>query len=173
VVRLTPELRAYIRRTDRFRAGRDPIPLLRTGPGKIARAVAGLSLAQLRRRPAKGKWSIIEILGHLVDTEFAYGWRDRLSLGQSGSEILGYDQAAWVREFNYRRAKPRSLLAQMAAMRGATLDLVLRLPRRTWNRYGLHTERGKQTVRRNLELIAGHDLNHLSQIRAIRKKFGW
>ena len=41
------------------------------------------------------------------------------------------------------------------------------MPRSTWKRYGLHPERGKETVRRTLELVAGHDLNHLDQIRAI------
>jgi len=171
--RLTPELRAYIRKTDSFRAGREPIALLRTGPDKIARAVAGLTKGQLRRRPGKGKWSVIEILGHLVDTEFTYGYRNRLSLAQSGSEILGYDQEVWVREFRYGNGDPRQLLEQMKVMRRATLDLVTRLPRKTWKRYGMHSERGKQTVQRNLELIAGHDLNHLSQIQAIRKKFSW
>jgi uncharacterized damage-inducible protein DinB len=172
-VRLSPELREYIRKTDRFRAGRDPIALLKTGPAKIARAVAGLRRSQLRKRPATGKWSIIEILGHLVDTEFTYGYRNRLSLGESGSQILGYDQAVWVREFNYRRSDPKPHLEQMRVMREATLDLVTRMPRKSWKRYGMHSERGRQTVQRNLELIAGHDLNHLDQILAIRKKYGW
>ena len=172
-VRLTPELRQYIRKTDRLRAGRDPIALLKTGPAKIARAVAGLNKSQLRKPPARGKWSIIEILGHLVDTELTYGYRNRLSLAQSGSEILGYDQAVWVREFKYRGCNPKPLLEQMRVMREATLDLVLRMPRKSWKRYGVHSERGRQTVQRNLELIAGHDLNHLDQILAIRKKHGW
>jgi len=47
------------------------------------------------------------------------------------------------------------------------------VPRSWWTRYGMHSERGKETVRRTLELIAGHDLNHLDQIMAIRKKYGW
>ncbi|HYQ89770.1 MAG TPA: DinB family protein, partial [Candidatus Binatia bacterium] len=64
-VSLTPELKAYIRKTENYRAGREPIALMKKAPAKFARAVAGLSASQMRKRPARGKWSIIEILGHL------------------------------------------------------------------------------------------------------------
>ena len=170
-VKLTPEVRAYVRKIDGYRAGQDPLPLLKSAPAKFARAIAGLSARQLRRRPTAVKWSIIEILGHLHDTEVVYGYRYRQSLCQPGSLILGYDQALWADELRHRRANAKRLLDHIRALREGNLDAVQRVPRRHWKRYGMHTERGKQTVRRTLELIAGHDLNHLDQIRAIRKKF--
>ena len=172
-VKLSTEVRAYIRKTDRYRAGGDPVQLQRSAPTKFERAIRGLSARQLRRRPASGKWSIIEILGHLHDTEVVYGYRNRLSLSTTGSLIMGYDQARWVVELHHRRSDAKRLLAQIRVLREGNLDTILRVPRRNWKRYGMHNERGRQTVRRNLELIAGHDLNHLDQIRAIRKKFGW
>ncbi|MBI4364825.1 MAG: DinB family protein [Candidatus Latescibacteria bacterium] len=111
-VSISPELRAYIRKTDRYRAGRDPIKLQRSAPEKFARAIAGLSAKQMRRRPAPSKWSIIEILGHLHDTEVVYGYRNRLSLSQPGCTILGYDQAEFVRQLRHRRADAKRLIAQ-------------------------------------------------------------
>jgi len=173
VFRLTPELRAYVRKIDAYRAGRAPLPLLRTGPGKIARAVSGLSKARLKKRPASGKWSIIEILGHLLDTEFVYGYRWRLTAGQPRSPIPGYDQDAWSRELHYRRADAKRLVAGIQELRRHNLEFVTRIPRPRWERYGMHSERGRESLRRSMELIAGHDLNHLDQIRAIRKKYGW
>lgn len=174
-IRLAPELQAYLRKTDSLRAGRDPIRLMRGGPAKIARAVAGLRPSQLRQRPAPGKWSIQEILGHLFDTEVVYGYRYRMAIGQSGSPIQGYDQAMWVVEMGYNRKRwsAKRLLEHIAALRRSTLYLFDSMPRGTYERFGVHSERGKETVRRTQELIAGHDLNHLEQIRAIRKKFGW
>lgn len=149
--------------------------LMRVAPAKFARAVAGLKPAQLRRRPAPGKWSIQEILGHLADTEVVYGYRYHMALGESGSPIQGYDQERWVREFGYRgsRWSAKRLLANIAALRRATLYHLENMPRAAFDRYGMHSERGRETVRRTQELIAGHDLNHLDQIKAIRKKFGW
>jgi uncharacterized damage-inducible protein DinB len=162
-----------MKKIDGYRAGREPIILMRTGPNKIARAVAGLRKSQLRRRPARGKWSIVEILGHLVDTEVVYGYRYRMALSQPGMPIQAYDQATWTEALRHRNRDARRALTQIRLLRDVNLDLVESVPRRSWDRYGWHSERGKETVRRTLELIAGHDLNHLDQILAIRKKYGW
>jgi uncharacterized damage-inducible protein DinB len=172
-VKIAPEFKAYMKKLDDYRAGRDPIGLMKAAPGKVARAVAGLSAKKMRRRPKRGKWSIIEILGHLQDTEFVYGYRIRLSLAQPGATILGYDQAVWTEELRHNRGNAKQLIERIRVLRDGNLETVRRVPRPLWKRYGMHNERGKETVRRALELIAGHDLNHLDQIRAIRKKYGW
>ena len=171
--RVAPEFREYMKKIQGYRAGRDPIALMRTGPQKIARAVAGLNRAQLRRRPAPGKWSIAEILGHLVDTEVVYGYRYRMALSQPGMPIQAYDQATWTNALRHNRREARRSVVQIQFLRGVNLDLLTSVPRSEWKRYGVHSERGKETVRRTVELIAGHDLNHLNQILAIRKKYGW
>lgn len=171
--RIDPEIRAYVRKIDAYRAGKDPIRLMKTGPTKIARAIRGLKPVQLRKRPARGKWCIAEILGHLVDTEVVYGYRYRLALAQPGSPIQGYDQHTWTEALRHARRNPSRLMEQIQTLRKINLDLVESMPRKTWERYGRHTERGNESVRRTLELIAGHDLNHLDQIVAIRKKYGW
>jgi hypothetical protein len=171
---VTPEQRAYMRKIDGFRDGRDPIALMKVAPGKFARSVQGLSASKMRRRPARGKWSIIEILGHLSDTEVVYGYRYRLCLGQPGSPIIGYDQARWVEELRHQsRGNAKRLLEKIRVAREGTLEMLAQVPRKNWKRYGVHNERGRESVRRTMELIAGHDLNHLDQIRAIRKKYGW
>jgi uncharacterized damage-inducible protein DinB len=172
-IRITPEIVAYVRKIDAYRAGRDPIRSMRGAPGRLERAVSGLTPAQLRRRPARGKWSIADIVGHLLDTEVVYGYRYRMALCESGSPIQGYDQAGWAETFRGRRANAATLLRQIRLLREVNLDLVTGVPRSWWTRYGMHSERGKETVRRTLELIAGHDWNHLDQIMAIRKQFGW
>lgn len=172
-VRITPEIRAYIRKIDAYRAGRDPIRSMRGAPARLERAVQGLTPSQLRRRPQPGKWSIEDILGHLLDTEVVYGYRYRMALAESGSPIQGYDQAGWANLFRGRRANAATLLGQIRLLREVNLELVTGVPRTWWARYGRHSERGKETVRRTLELIAGHDWNHLDQIMAIRKRFGW
>jgi len=171
---VAPDQRAYMRKIDGYRAGREPVALMKVAPRKFARAVAGLSVSQMRRRPARGKWSIIEILGHLSDTEVVYGYRYRLCLCEPRSEIVGYDQARWVEELRHRsRGSAKRLLEKIRVAREGTLEMLRQVPRRNWERFGVHNERGRESVRRTMELIAGHDLNHLDQIKAIRKKFGW
>ena len=53
--------------------------------------------------------------------------------------------------------------------RERTVRLLQSLPNEMWENFGLHSERGKETVRRVSEMMAGHDLNHLGQIQALLK----
>ena len=36
-----------------------------------------------------------------------------------------------------------------------------------WKQFGIHAERGEESVERIVEMMAGHDINHLRQIEAI------
>jgi len=46
----------------------------------------------------------------------------------------------------------------------------MKLSQQQWDSYGVHRERSKETVRRVLELLDEHDINHLRQIHAILGK---
>jgi len=67
----------------------------------------------------------------------------------------------------------KRLLERVRLLREENLRLLKSVPRPWWNRYGMHSERGRESVKRTLLLLAGHDVNHLNQIRAIRRQFGW
>jgi len=58
--------------------------------------MANLSRADLAHRPAPGKWSIKEIICHLADVEVVNGWRYRMILAQSGSNLTAFDQDLWA-----------------------------------------------------------------------------
>jgi hypothetical protein len=47
--------------------------------------------------------------------------------------------------------------------------LLTSVPRRLWENYGQHSERGKETVDHVMRMMAGHDLNHLQQLEKIAK----
>ncbi len=53
--------------------------------------------------------------------------------------------------------------------RERTVRLLKSLPKGMWDSYGIHSERGKESVKRVSEMMAGHDINHMNQIRAILK----
>jgi uncharacterized damage-inducible protein DinB len=172
-IQVQEQFKQYMARMRSYLAGRDPLKMQAAYPGKLARAVRGLSKAQLVRRPRPKKWSIQEILGHLADTEVVYGWRLRLMLAQPGQPIMAYDQDKWAANLGYKRLPAAKLLEQVRVLRESNLRLLKSVPRQWWNRYGMHSERGKETVARTVVLLAGHDVNHLNQIAAIRKQFNW
>ncbi len=167
------EFKQYIARMKGYVGGRDPLKLMAVHPVKLERAVRGLTKAQLLRRPRPKKWSIQEILAHLADSEVVYGWRLRLMLAEPGLPLQPTDQDLWAANLPYKRLPAAKLLEQLRVLRESNLRLLKSVPRPWWNRYGMHLERGKETVARMVVLLAGHDINHLNQIAAIRKRFGW
>lgn len=147
----------------------EPLKVQAATPKKLERLMAGASGSRLRKRPAPDKWSVAEILAHLADVEIVVGWRVRLILGAPGTAIQAFDQDSWVAALHYDKRNPRESLAQLRALREANLALYKSLSPEQWKHYGMHSERGQESVEHILRMMAGHDLNHLRQIEQILK----
>ncbi len=157
----------YVQRINGYIAGQEPLKVQAATPKKLERLVARASAAKLRKRPAPDKWSVTEILAHLADVEIVIGWRVRSILGAPGTPIQAFDQDTWVEAGHYAKRNPRECIAQIRAARAANLALYKSLAPEQWQHYGMHSERGKETVEQIVRMIAGHDLNHLQQIESI------
>jgi hypothetical protein len=165
-----PEAAAeYTRALLELLGDRDPLEVQGRLVAEVHAAIAGLPDADLRRPERPGKWSILEVLQHLADTELVVGWRLRRILTEEEPELAGFDQDAWARDLGYRDADPEVTLSQLGVLREANLRLLRSLPEEAWERAGRHAERGRETVRRVASLAAAHDLVHLRQIERIRR----
>jgi hypothetical protein len=147
--------------------GQDPIKLQSATPKKLDRLIRGVSTAKLRKRPAPDKWSVAVILAHLADVEIVVGWRMRSILGSPGTPIQAFDQDAWVTAGHYEKRDPRKAVAQHRVAREANLDLLKSLTPDQWKHFGMHSERGQESIEHIARMIAGHDVNHLQQIERI------
>ena len=159
----------YAERVLEYVEGKDPLKILATTPAKLAALLKGKTKKQLTKRLGDDKWSVGEIAAHLGDAEIAIAWRFRQILSTNGVAIQGYDQNAWSAAFDYVRRDPKQSLEQFRTLRGANVALLKSVPRKLWENYGMHSERGKESVARVVAMVAGHDLNHLQQIEAILK----
>ena len=72
-------------------------------------------------------------------------------------------------KFNYRKRDPRKSFEIFRVLRENNLALLKSIPKPMWENYGIHSERGSETVARITEMVAGHDINHMSQIEKIVK----
>ena len=162
--------RQYKQRLLSYTGGRKPLPLLRVASRRLESLLRGRSRKQLTHRPAPGKWSVAEIMAHLADSEVVLGWRFRMMLSQSGAPIQAFDQDLWAKGGCYERREMRHSLALFRAVRGANVKLLESLSARQWKHYGVHSERGRESIADTAQLLAGHDLNHLLQIENILKK---
>jgi len=98
------------------------------------------------------------------------GFRMRLILGAPGTPIAAFDQDAWVISLHYEKRDPRKSIHHFRVAREANLALLKSLKPEQWKHYGIHAERGQESIEHFVRLIAGHDLNHLQQIERILSK---
>ena len=102
---------------------RDPLDVQAELAGWIEQRTASLDDATLRRPEAPGKWSVIEVVQHLADTELAYGYRVRMILTHDAWPVEVFDREAWSRELRYQDAPLAGALEQLRALRSANLRL--------------------------------------------------
>ena len=149
--------------------GVDPIEAQRKAPKRVKKLVKGLTEKQLSRRPGEGKWSIKEIVGHLVDAEFVNGTRMRFVAAHDRPAIAAYDENLFAARLGNERAKTKELLESFAHARAANLAMLARLPKGAFDRVGIHSERGEESIRAMITMYAGHDRVHEAQIERVKE----
>jgi hypothetical protein len=137
----------YMQRISGYAEGNEPLAVQLATAKKLGRLIEGVSTTKLRKRPAPDKWSVSEILAHLADTETVGSFRMRLILGAPGTPIPAFDQDAWVTSGHYEKRDPRKSLELFRALREANLALLKSLTPDQWKHYGMHAERGQETMR--------------------------
>ncbi len=143
---------------------RDPLAVQAELLPWLERRVAGLPDAAVRAPEAAGKWSVLEVVQHLADTELVYGYRIRMVLTHDNWPIEVYDREAWARDLHYSALTPGDALDQLRSLRSANLRLYRSLSPGQLARAGLHSARGAESVSLMIGLLAGHDLTHRRQI---------
>ena len=163
---------AYVRSLLELLGDRDPLQVQAEQLEVLASETCGMDDATLRRVEKPGKWSILQVIQHLADTELVQGYRLRMVLAHETPEIQGYDQDLWATQLKYSGGQLADSLSQLRALREANLRLLRSLTPQQFERVGLHSERGPESVRRMMQMTAGHDLLHRNQIRRIKRAIG-
>lgn len=161
------DAQAYTRALLAVLGDRAPLDVLAELPAWLEAHVATLDDAVLRRPEAPGKWSVLQVVAHLLDAEIVHSHRTRRIAAEKDPVIEAYDQDAWVREFDHANADLGVTLHALSALRMANLRHWSRLTPEQLERAGTHKERGRETAAHYLKLAAGHDLVHRRQVERI------
>ena len=157
----------YQKRMLGYTEGQEPLKVLAETPKRLDRLLKGVPASKLRKRPEPGKWSVAEIVTHIADTELVGGFRMRLILGAPGTPIQAFNQDDWVVAGHYDKRDPKKALEQFRVLRDANLALLKSLTPEQWKHFGMHSERGEETIEHITKMFAGHDLNHIAQVERI------
>lgn len=154
-----------------FIGSNDPYPVLESTADRIAAIAGDLTPEEVASAPQPGKWSIHQILAHLTDNELVAQTRIRLMLFEETPVLAAYDQDRWVNGWTREQESFEATLQRFRVLRESTLRIFRNTPEDDLKRIGTHTERGVQTPGDYIVILAGHDINHLSQIDGIRNRF--
>jgi hypothetical protein len=114
-----------------------------------------------RFRYERGKWSIREVFGHMIDAERVFGYRGFCISRGEQAPLPAFDENAYVARSRYDEQPLAELLAEWIAVRKANLAFLLPLQEREWELVGTASLR-PVSVRALAYIMAGHVRHHLA-----------
>lgn len=134
--------------------------------------IDGLSPADLDAHPVPGKWSMRQLVVHLLDSDLTYGHRMRKLAAEEKPLIMAYDETLWA-SAPALQIGDLKVVASIFEMHRHWMAGVLRaLPADAWNREGVHSQRGIVTVGKLLSGMVEHVTMHEPFAVAKREKLG-
>jgi hypothetical protein len=119
-------------------------------------------------RYAPGKWSVKEVVGHLVDAERIMAYR-ALAIARGDTQPLpGFEEDDYVRHAEFDAWRVGDLAEAYALARRATIVFFRNLPEAAWRRRGV-ANGNEVTVRALAWIIAGHEQHHVN---VLRERYG-
>ena len=129
---------------------------------QIAETVAVISAVSEEEgafRYAPGKWSIRQLLGHVIDTERIMAYRALRIARNDKTPIEGFEQDDYVRDGPFERCRLKNLIDEFKLVRQTTVAMLGGLQPGDWTRQGV-ANNNKISVRALAYIIAGHELHH-------------
>ena len=150
---------------EKFLDGRALDTILAATPMEIGRLMQAIGAEKATVSPAPGKWSPAEIVAHLADCELVFAFRLRQTLAEDSPVIQPFDQDKWAA--TYPGTSAGLALGVFSSLRRWNLKLIGAALPAAADRPMIHPERGAMTFQTVVETMAGHDLNHLGQLRRL------
>ena len=156
--------------TKKFITIEQVLTLLAETPARIDALAAGLSPAQLRRRPSRDEWSANEVLAHLRACADVRGGCIPAILANERPTLRAVDPRTWMKQTDYLELEFRPSFRAFARQRADLLAVLDGLPLEGWSRSATVTGAGKaleRTVLFYAQWLARHERPHVRQIKRI------
>ena len=113
-------------------------------------------------------WTARQVIHHVADSEAQSYARLRRLIAEPGTEIQGYNEAAWGENetLGYEVLPIEISLNVFRAVRASSLEILKRLTVDQLENAGTHSESGEYTIKTWLETYIKHPLDHVEQIRS-------
>ena len=163
---------AGMQRDDPAVGSADLVAAYERGIDELKRAVAGMSPEQILARPIPGKWSTIEVVAHVADTELYFSDRIERTLALERPLLMGVDEKPYVTRMDYQALDLDEELALFTSLRRHVARILRSQPPEAWSRKAVHSETGLVTVRQLVFQAVRHAQHHLPFIAEKRAALG-
>jgi hypothetical protein len=137
------------------------LPVIFDGNFRVMRSIPA---DMERHRYASGKWSIREMIGHMIDTERVFSYRAmRVARGDT-TPLPGFDENTYTAMAHYDDIPLDQILGELMAVHASTVMLFENLRDDAWDRRGVASNH-PISVRALAYMIAGHELHHMNLLR--------
>jgi uncharacterized damage-inducible protein DinB len=142
----------------------DIVAILRNQITDTARLLRNAPADRADHAYARGKWTLKEVVGHMIDVERVMSYRALRFSRNDATDLPGFDENDFVANSNFRSRTLPDLVDELEALRVATVHLAKHIDADALLRRGT-ANNTSATVRGLLYIIAGHELHHLALIR--------
>ncbi len=149
---------------DKARSFADPVQKLAEQMAEALSLFGSLPPDKHLHRYAPGKWSVQEVLGHLIDAERIFAYRTLRIARNDQTPLAGFDENQYVIASETEHCDWKELLEEWEHVRRASILLLAHLPEGAWTRMG--TSNGEPiSVRALAYIMVGHVAHHLLILR--------
>ena len=146
----------------------DIVALLRSSGRELLEALGRIPEPRGGHRYGPDKWTIREVVGHLIDAERIFTYRALRVARGDRTPLASFDENEYVKTAGSEARTLADLTRELGAVREATAQLFESLPDEAWGRSGVAS--GKDVSLRALAYITtGHAMHHL---RILRERYG-
>jgi DinB superfamily len=153
------EYAPYYGKYIRLVGGNDVVAALEDQPRETLALLSTLSEAQGDFRYAPDKWSIKEMLGHVIDAERVFSYRALRFARNDRTPLASFEQDDYVRAGGSAERRLADLIEEFVCVRRATVWLFRALSPEAWMRRGVASD-NPVSVRALAYIVAGHELHH-------------
>ncbi len=139
----------------------DILSVLRENKIETQNLLAEITEEKSYFRYAEGKWSIKELIGHIIDTERIFAYRALRFARNDQTPIEGFDQDPYIENADFDNCQFTDLIAEFAYVRDSNIFMFQSFPENAWTRSGIASE-NPVSVRALAYMLAGHELHHIN-----------
>jgi hypothetical protein len=123
--------------------------------------VSGMTTEQVLARPVPGKWSTLECVGHVADTEIFFSDRIVRTIAMDRPLLMSADEKLYIERLNYQSFDIDEQLSLFTALRRHVVRILRAQPSEVWSRTAVHSGAGLLTLRQLMLQSVRHLRHHL------------